>query len=427
MNILTEDQLNFVISEICEAKTLEESTAQYSLYEPILPNCKFVFASHNGASPGFSVNRTFSAGAVVRSLFKTPKVWVLDRETLQEMKTGQSTFRIDYSISLDTMALSYLEPYLQGKHSQIPNDFKEVFQFISRKDVWIDSLAYCTENVKNLKNPKHSDKIYNKLKAYEILRTLDTSLLESQGIAQSTLSEDELAKAAQEHIARMYMNLVDNREVNDANRIYQLSYCYLLKMVLIQFREPRLLLHEKIWQLLEFSDEEAGVIAAREFAIAKEYFSKGQKLNFFGKIQKNKSDTLEKLDGMAWDLTHARRMELTLTVRPDAGARYFFPALLTFDKAFIEILDLYPLKVCAYVEGRHSPMPFYDGDWFGLISENPIDKNKVIERFYSTEAINSRAKRRKSVQLSNLISRLEDELKHFMALQSSDPTLNGAR
>lgn len=417
MNILTDAQLNFVISEICEAKTLEESTAQYNFYEPILPDCKFIFASHNGASPGLSVNHTFSAGAVVRSLFKTPKVWVLDRETVREMKTGRSTFRIDYSISLDTMALSYLEPYLQGKHSQIPNDFKEVFQFISRDDVWVDSLAYCAENIKNLKNPKHSNKIYNKLKAYETLRTLDKKLLESQGIVRSTLSEDELTKAAQEHIAKMYMNLGDDRDPNDANPMYQLSYCYLLKMVLIQFREPTLLLHEKMWQLLEFSDEEAGVIAAREFAIAREYFSKGQKLKFFGKIQKNKSDTLEKLDGMAWDLTHIRRMELALTVRTDAGARYFFPALLTFDKAFIEILDLYPLKVCAYVEGRHNPMPFYDGDWFGLFSESSVEKNKVMERFYSAEAISNRAELRKSVKLSMLIKSLESKLKSFMTLR----------
>jgi hypothetical protein len=416
MNILTEEQLNFVISEICEAETLEESTAQYNLYEPILPDCKFVFASHNGASPGFSVNRTFSAGAVVRSLFKTPKVWVLDRETVQEMKTGPSTFRIDYSISLDTMALSYLEPYLQGKHSQIPTDFKEVFQFISRKDVWIDPLAYCTENIKNLKNLEHSNKIYNKLKAYETLRTLDTNLLESQGIVQSTLTEDELTKAAQEHIARMYMSLDDSRALDDANRLHQLSYCYLLKMVIIQFSNPKLSLHKKIWKLLEFSDKQAGVIAAREFAIAKEYFSKGQKLKFFGKIQKNKSDIFEKLDGMAWDLTHARRMELTLTVKPDAGARYFFPALLTFDKAFIEILDLYPLKVCAYVEGRHNPMPFYDGDWFELISENLTEKNEIMDRFYSAEAITNRAEQRKSAKLSDLISDLEAELKPFMAL-----------
>ena len=147
-------------------------------------------------------------------------------------------------------------------------------------------------------------------------------------------------------------------------------------------------------QFLEFCDSEMATIFARESIVARAYFERGQNLKFFGKVQANKDDLFWVLNGMAWDLWHVRLLEKAMTLRPAREARYFFPALLTFDKRLIEIIDLYPLKACAFVEGESEPMPFFEGDLLARIAGNIDAQEPLLDRYYSAEARNSRDGRR---------------------------------
>lgn len=107
-----------------------------------------------------------------------------------------------------------------------------------------------------------------------------------------------------------------------------------------------------------------------------------------------------------------------MTLRPAREARYFFPAFLTFDKSLIEIINLYPLKACAFVEGQHNPMPFFDGDWLALLSDDPATKENILLRFYSDEALASREERRDDAKsrVYALVSALEKELSAIAAV-----------
>lgn len=115
---------------------------------------------------------------------------------------------------------------------------------------------------------------------------------------------------------------------------------------------------------------------------------------------------------MAWDLWHIRQLEESMTLTPDPRARYFFPSLLTFDKRFVEVMDLYPLRSLAYVEGESMPMPFYSGDWFTLVADQPEQQNSIAERYYSLDAKRSREARRDGCEknVNSVIDELEREL-----------------
>ncbi len=203
-------EIRQIIGEICTASSLGESLRIFDRYSSRLSSCKIIFSAKNGAIPGFSINRDFSDGSVVRSLFSSDSVLVIDRETLEEMKKGGSTtYPFDYSISLDTQALSYLEPYITGNSSRLPKDFEEIFKFISREDVNVDPLPYMLENLLNLSDPIKAERIYEKIKAYEILRTIDADALNKLGIVRSKLDNAELNKKAQEHISIIYRDLSD--------------------------------------------------------------------------------------------------------------------------------------------------------------------------------------------------------------------------
>ena len=403
-----------IVARICNSDSTGEAFQLYQRYEPFLKDYKFVFASDKGGQPGFAVNRMFSAGAAVRSLFKTDRILVLDPDTALEMESGESTYPIDYSISLDTNAMSYLVPHMAGKRGgRIPADFQEVFEFIARPEVNVDPLPYFTENLPNLAEGKSVDKIFENFNAYEILRTIDVDWLKSKGEIQSTLTEHELAKSAQQLLSKMYMDVGDEAVMNGIRCRHQLMYACLIKMAVIQLKSPSAGIGKKMSAFMEFCHSTLATMSVREAAVARAYFTRGQKLTFFGKIQKNSSnDILELLRNMAWDMWHVRQMEQSITFKPAKQARYFFPALLTFDLKFIEIMDLYPLKACAFKVGDSQPMPFFDGDAFRLIATDDEDDASAVEKYFSEDAIATREAVRDSVKanFSVVVDSLEKEL-----------------
>lgn len=403
-----------VAARICNASGTAEAFALYREFAPLLAEYKFIFATEKGGLPGFAVNRTFSAGASVRSVFKKERVLVLDPETFREMLEGggNSTYPIDYSISLDTQALSYLEPFIAGAYSRLPTDFQEVFEFIARDEVYVDPLPYIMENLDNLSEIRAADRIFSKLKAYEVLRTLDAEWLQRKGEVRSRLTEYELSVCAQQHISRMYMDLSAAAVMKGLRFRHQYMYACLLKMACIQAQLPSAAVENKVQAFLEFCDSRLATMNSRETAVAREYFERGQGLPFFGKIQRgSKNNVLDSLRNMAWDLWHIRQLEEALTFQLTKEARYFFPALLTFDKRFIEIIDLYPLKACAFKADSGYPLPFYDGDWASLRLTDPGREREIIERYFSRAAVASRDGRRDRAksELFDTVAQLEEE------------------
>jgi len=403
-----------MVARICNSANTAEAFTLYRLAAPLLKDYKFVFASDRGGSPGFTLNRTFSAGAAIRSLFKTERVIVLDAETALEMESGQATYPIDYSISLDTNAMSYLVPHMAGKRGGgIPADFQEVFEFIARPDVHVDPIPYLTENLPRIAGGESADKIFDNLKAYEILRTIDVDWLKSSGEVRSILSDQELAATAQQQVSRMYLDIEDSTLMEGLISRHQYLYACLVKIASIQLKSPSAGIGKKMAAFLEFCHSTLATMSIREAAVARAYFIRGNDLKFFGKIQKNsKSDILKLLRNMAWDMWHVRQLEQSITFEPSKQARYFFPALLTFDRKFVEIMDLYPLKACAFKIGSSQPMPFFDGDPFRLIATDDEDGTSAVKKYFSGDAIAAREAVRDNVRanFASVVASLEAEL-----------------
>lgn len=405
-------------ARICNADSISEAIAAYRLYAPFIADYKFIFAAEKGGTPGFAVNRTFKGGAAVRSLFGAEKVFVLDPKTLEDMHaaSGEARYPFDFSISLDTMAMSYLEPYISGiPNKRLPEDFQEVFEFIARDEVNVDPLPYMTENRFNLDDSKAADRIFAKLKAYEVLRTLDKEWLSRRGEVRSVLTPGELDARALSLISGMYEARHHQLVMEGFRTRHRYMYACLLKMASIQLRAPSRDVAGKMSDFLAFCDEQMATIFAREAVIARAYFERGQDLTFFGKIQRGRKDLLDQLSNMAWDLWHIRQLEegLTLSIRPEA--RYYFTALLTFDKRLIEIMDLYALRSFGYNASRDVQIPVYGGDWFHVIGGGSDEGQRLFDRFYSEEARRSRDDRREAAKadLTEIVTHLEVELRRI--------------
>jgi len=407
------DAIDQQIAEICRASNALEAYELFCAYEQHLGDCKIILASeHGGSTPGLAIDHTFPEGAAVRGLFRTPRVLVLDRQTVADMRShGRANYLIDFSIALDTQALSHLQPHLQGRRTD--RDMHAVFNFIARPDVSIDPLPYQLENLENLHDPRSADFIFNKLRAYEILRTIDYGHLELHGEVRSRRDEPELQQRTQQMIAGMYSQVEDNAFMRVVRRGRDVVYLYLLKMVHLQFSAPRRPVWDKLRALLEFSDSVLGTIAQRETLMAKAYFERGQALPFFGRVQAGNPNLFDELRRMTWDCLHLRHMEQRMTFAPADGARYMFPALLTFDRRLRDLIDLYPLRACAFRLSENRPLTFYADDWSELVAPE-YEQRAWLDALFDPPRREARKHRQKHLgELAPLVAMLEEELHPF--------------
>lgn len=403
-----------LVREIASAASPAEAMRLFSEYREWVADYKFVFAAPSGSSMGLAAHRQFAGGGAVRSLFNSERVVVLDVETFDEMRKGQATFRIDYSISLDTMAMSYLEPHIKGRASKVPEMFVEVFEFIARDEVWVDPMPYVLENQGsgNFGDERKAERIFEKLKAYEILRSLDTSWLRAKGEAQSIFSEAELVKKAQQTMAGLLIDVGNEPAMRALKFKHDYLYANLLQLALIQLRHRAWSVEQKVEAYLDFCHDQLATVNLREAIIGRRYFEIGHRLKFFGRVQTNRTDLLECLRNMAWDIFHLRYLESTMAATPKTSARYFFPALLTFDADLVEVIDLCPLRSMAFNRNLKDMLPVYEAGSTELLFPTAERQSAAESRYFSVHAAADRDTRRASAseRLTSTVVGLEDEL-----------------
>lgn len=375
MNI--NEHIEDIILDICESTSLLDAANLFIENIDILKEYKFIISSKFGTQMGLAINKKFSTGAEIRSLFDSEYVWVLDEKTAREMiENGVSHFPIDYSISLDTMSLSYIEPYINK--GSAPASFKEVFDFISNDNVNIDPLVYQAENLENLDSDYSRNKIYKKIKAYEFLRNFDSESYLNKGVISSTISEIELEIRAQNLISKMLYSNENGYLKSEMSTLFNSISSYLFKILLIQKEMRNKSLESKLLALIEFAHNDMAFFCVREMLIAKRYFEEGSNFPFFNPIQPNNPTLMRDINGMTWDLFHVRYLELFLTIKDDGNFRYFFPAILTFDKRYIDLLKMNSIKIAIINTKKNKIQPVYSLDFYQEYSSvSQLIKEKI--------------------------------------------------
>lgn len=324
------------------------------------------------------------------------------------LRSGKVEIPVDYSVSLDTMAVSYIEPYLNGSLTRLPSDFVETFEFLASNNVQVDPVPYLLENIGNLEEKHKQERIFEKLKCYAFLQSLKSENFFKLGVSEFKTDSSKFSSWAADKMSWLF-----HEKESVANQwpplMYWKIYCLLLKMVLLQLSRGSDKIEEKLLDFLGFMDAELSAIFFRETVIARRYFERGQELKFFSKIQKKKSDLIESLRNMAWDLLHIRNMELALTLRPNESACVLVPAFLTFDKRLIEIIDIYPLSSCAFGPSL-PPLPFPRLDWVHQIAESFPCVRNFANSLFEPHRRKARESASKTSSIKDLVNKLEAEV-----------------
>lgn len=357
--IKTTMDVELAIALVGQAPTPQQAFECFQQNSELLKEHKFVIRGTLGTQPSHAFDREFSHGAGVHTLFSGSRVVVLDERIARETAAGDVQFHFDYSIALDTQAVSYLHPYTCGRDPAISNpDLQAVFDLIAGPDVWVDPLPYLLENLDQVGvSPRIDSKILEKLKAYEILRTIDSSAL-ADGQVKSIHSDGEIVDRSSKLFDSMKLQATPAGGVHAVARQYQFFHACMLAIVDAYF-DPDLGASEKLLAVADFCDQELAAMAGRELQLGHWLFSKSEIPEFFRKLKHMNIDSVR---NMTWDIFHLRRMEKLYAIDIDSKADFFFPAMLTFDKALREVIDLHPLRAIAWSTRNRSPITFYEKD-----------------------------------------------------------------
>ena len=305
--------------------------------------------------------------------FSTEKMYFLDDELLSEMySSGESKFRIDYTLMFDTNIATYVNKLVRGESlGNIQSRVVALVDDILHDDLNFDHLFYMVENVKNvLPQIEHNtpsrirfwrslEKNFRRnLVSLQIFRSIDCTEYKRTSNPRPQFSYREAARHAIDFTYDFYASEVGKDHILNFVLVQKMILLQLIGMVRIQLSSGKSAKY-KMGKYFKYIHDVVGAYFDREAIIAHKYFNDRKTLAILEKIKKGsgKVGLLKKLDNIAWDMAAPRFME-KLIVAGGEG-RYFIPMFLTFDSGLRELLGHYPVKGVMFNKqtGSFTPIP----------------------------------------------------------------------
>jgi len=352
----------------------------------------------------------FPEGGFLRGLFPHDHMLYVDnRLARQSFLPWGTQIALDSSVTFDTHVVRYLALAIQGSTNRMVPQVKAALATLVRAGWNWDFFAYVEENADrmNRSNVYANRNFHDNLRAAEIVKDLDERHFLATGELRPRSSDRQIAERIEAVLV-----FAENRP-EPLKHYYRQSqrvmYAVLLAITWIQLRAPKRLVREKLLDLLNFFHDDLHALMARELAYAVVFFTRGQRMTFFGRVQRSRADLPAVLNNMAWDLLIARRLEQHIGVGARDG-RFYLPSLLTFDQDLVALMDAYSLRGALLLpDGSAVSLPGGDvGSLLQLHGMSPED----LQPFLSAEARGERRDRHAEnpPDLETLIQRLERQL-----------------
>lgn len=326
------------------------------------------------------------------TIFEYPNLAFYSPKIVKGMTEGKRVpLAIDYSISFESNTATYLHKYLT-KGTRSVKDFEVTLHTLLENNYNLDPMFYMIETL--AKGNKSSD-FYENLYSIKKLMTCDINYYNKTKKIKSIFSDSEVEKIVKEDLYHMENNL--KSVVNKAKEQHLTMKIILLAMAFSRYKYKTD--KERVSYLVKFMSEKLKAIFLRELTIATNYFyfesikdtnlkkSKKDKHGFFDPLNgQDENSFFEILDGMAWDFTIVRQLEMYFSSKPNPDADFFIPFLFTYDKDLIEVMKMFYCKdfLIFHKDKRTIPIPAIDGFNMKKIEEYGLS------HYFTEEAMNSR-------------------------------------
>ncbi len=349
-------------------------------------------------------------GGFLRGLFPHDHLLYVDNRLMwQSRLPWGARIAQDYSITFDTQVVRYLALAIQNSTNPMATKVKSALFTLSRAGWNWDFFAYIEENADRMNRAEvyANRKFHDNVRAVEIVKDLDERHFLATGLMRARSNDRQIAERVEAALTYVERRPEPLKQFYRQNQ--RVMYAVLLAITRIQLSGPRRPAREKLLDLLTFFHDDLHTLMARELAYAAVFFTSGQQLAFFGRVQRARADLLTILNNMAWDLLIARRLEQYIGAGAQNG-RFYVPFLLTFDRDLVALMDAYSLRGALILPtGSAVGLPASD---LGSLFESHGLTLEDLQPFVSTEARGDRRDRHASnpPDLEALIHSLERQI-----------------
>lgn len=374
--------------QVCCLLTFEDMVYFYRKNLPYLKDYTIISATDYRNS--IDLYSAFADIEGIKNHLHTPfidgKVNVVNHQILKRLHWKNKVYTgMQYCVSFDTQTVSYFNRYYRKKDISLPTDISTFVQLLYNQNISVDYIPYSMENL--LFSNKDSDSIYDTIYTFERLYYRAN---------KSKSYCDEKTK----QILTWYKKMRDKNGSRFTD-LYNSVYIALLKMCYIQLTHPSLSVDKKMENICEFMNSTVSQMLYPELILAHNFFQKGQRYNFFGKIQKGRSDIIQSIKNMAWDLFHLRMLEVDCGFKNHNEANAVIPCFFTYDERLKNIRDCYALKGIAINEKTHESTPVY---------ANITQIIPYITKYSNEINVIRRANHRSQINIYNIIETLEKDI-----------------
>jgi hypothetical protein len=290
-----------------------------------------------------------SSNDYVTSFFEGPRAFFMSAGTsIQARLTGgQSNVLIDFSLSFDSNFAEKLRAVIAGEKVQ-QIDRARVIEILMLKArnrrVQFDVVPFLIENARLSRDDPSNARPLNTLIAFRALDHLDWDAFQNNPnhFAFDTpydVLKDQLRPNAKAFLAEQQTSEhINHHEAKSAG-----TQALLLRFARLWHEERKQDKKRILSELLRFSIDKLGALQLTEMRLIWSGMTSNQGSPFFGPVMGRSNEMLQKIRGMAWDMTLLRVMEQIATASQIGS--FFIPYFVSMDRRWRHLLRLNPVRL----------------------------------------------------------------------------------
>lgn len=359
-----------------------------------------------------------SSSDYVTSFFEGPRAFFMSAgASVQASLTGgRSNVLIDFSLSFDSNFAEKLRAVIAGENIQ-QADRDRVLEILMLKarnrHVQFDVMPFLIENTRLARKEPSNERPLNTLIAFRMLDHLDWDTFQNDpGRFVFNASSEDLKAQLRPDAEAFLAELQASAEISHQEAKSAGTQALLLRFARLWHEERKPNRNRILRELIRFSIHKLGAIPLTEIRLIWSGMTSNLGSPFFGPIMGRSPDMVQKIRGMAWDMTLLRVMEQIATAS-QVGS-FFIPYFVSMDRRWRHLLRLNPVRLMV-IDDAHRRVIF--------ARTNEQEFQRVLEECTRTEfqsemtseKIEARRRSAQAIELNAMQQLVAEEERHWLA------------
>jgi hypothetical protein len=362
----------------------------------------------------------------VTSFFQGPRAFFISAGTSVQahLRGGRSNVLIDFSLSFDSNFAEKMRAVIAGENvQQADRDCVNDILMLKAKNrhVQFDVVPFLIENTRLTRDNPGNERPLNTLVAFRMLDHLDWDAFRNDFSHFVFNAPYEDLKALLRPDAEAYLSelqaseLINHHEAKSAG-----TQALLLRFARLWHEERKPDKKRILCELLRFSIHKLGSIQLTELRLIWSGMTSSLGSPFFGPIMGRSQEMLQKIRGMAWDMTLLRVMEQIATAS-QVGS-FFIPYFVSMDRRWRHLLRLNPVKMML-IDDAHRRVLFARVDELEFQRVLGECMQTELQSEMTPEKVEGRRRSAQTIEL-NAMQKLVAEEEHYWLKQATQQSPN---